>query len=248
MSTLLPSALSAAQAQQAAPYAEPPPGYDDQAPPPGYYPDDGNPPPDQPPPGYAGQMPMAAPPPPPPGYDGSQIPPPPPGYAPGPDDDRQEAQDRAYADYTQQWAQANCVKAHANSEAAAVLGGAVGALLGSSVAGRHDRGAGAILGAGVGAVGGAAIADSSASHATSPGCPPGYVVRSGAPPFAYDGPAYVYAAPDWYDPWLFYGGVWTYRPYPYHVWYYHHYRWGRPGYRPGYYGRYGRPHGYYRHR
>ena len=57
---------------------------------------------------------------------------------------------------------------------------------------------------------------------TSPGCPPGYVVRGDAPGFYYNGPIY-YAAPDWYHPWAFYGGRWVYRPYPYHTWYYNHY-------------------------
>jgi hypothetical protein len=186
----------------------------------------------------------AAPPPPPPGYDGSQPPPPPPGYQAGPDDARQQAQDQQYAAYTQQWAQANCVRAHADTGAGAVIGGAAGALLGSGLAGRHDRGTGALLGAGVGALGGAAVANNTSSGATSPGCPPGYVTRSGAPAFAYGGgyavdgayaaqPAYAYAAPTWYQPWVYYGGAWTYRPYPYHVWYYRHY------YRPGFY--YGRP-------
>jgi len=243
------SAASVAAAQQA-PYPDSPPGYDDrQAPPPGY---EGGPPYAPPPPGYGTEAPppgygAEAPPPPPPGYDGSQPPPPPPGYVAGPDAAGQQVQDQAYAGYAQQWAQANCVKARGNTGAGAVIGGAVGALLGSSVAGRHDRGAGAIVGAGVGAVSGAAIANS-AGNATSPGCPPGYVVHAGAPAFAYDGPDYLYAAPDWYDPWFFYGGAWLYRPYPYHVWYYRHYRWGRPYYRPVYRGHYGRPRGYYHHR
>jgi hypothetical protein len=227
----------------------PPQGY--QAPPPGYRqapqndgygapagaPGYGNVPPpayDQtrPPPGYAGNPA----PPPPQGYDGSQPPPPPPGYQPDPEAVRQQAQDQQYAAYAQQWAQAYCVKAHGDAGAGAVIGGIAGALLGSSVAGRGSRGAGAIIGGGVGAVGGAAIADSSGSNATSPGCPPGFVTRSGAPPFAYGGyggEPYVYAAPDWYRPWVYYGGAWVYRPYPYHVWYYGHY--GRPYYgRPNY--------------
>lgn len=190
------------------------------------------------PPAYA-----AAPPPPPPaGYDGSQPPPPPPGYRPGAEDAGRSAQDQQYAAYAQQWEQAYCVRAHANTGAGAVLGGAAGALLGSGLAGRHDRGAGALLGAGVGALGGAAVANNSAGNATSPGCPPGYVTREGAPPLAYGAgypaaPAYAYAAPDWYQPWVYYGGAWAYRPYPYHAWYYRHY------YRPGAY--YGRPGRYY---
>jgi hypothetical protein len=50
------------------------------------------------------------------------------------------------------------------------------------------------------------------------------VLRGGAPAFYYGGPM-LYAAPADYNPWLFYGGRWVYRPYPYHRWYYrHHYR------------------------
>lgn len=176
-----------------------------------------------------------APPPPPQGYDGSQPPPPPPGYVAGPDMAQQQAQDQQYAAYAQQWSQAYCVKAHGNVGQGAVIGGVVGALLGSGFGG---HGAGALVGAGVGAAGGAAIADSAGSNATSPGCPPGFVVRSGAPAFAYGGyggSPYLYSAPGWYQPWVFYGGVWTYRPYPYHVWYYRHYGWGP---------RYGGPRGY----
>jgi hypothetical protein len=229
---------------------QPPQGYDQNGGPPPGYNQNGGPPPQgydqnggQPPQGY-GQPQQAyapPPPPPPPGYDGTRPPPPPPGYQPGPEDARQAAQDQQYAAYAQQWEQANCVRAHANTGTGAVLGGAVGALLGSGLAGRHDRGAGALLGAGAGALGGAAIASNSTSNATSPGCPPGFVTRNGAPPFAYGSaypaaPAYVYAAPAWYQPWVFYGGVWSYRPYPYHGWYARYY--GRPGFygRPGYYG------------
>jgi hypothetical protein len=62
-------------------------------------------------------------------------------------------------------------------------------------------------------------------------------VERGAPAFYYgaDTGPYYYAAPGWYRPWVFYGGRWTYRPYPYHGWYYRHYRGGpRPYYRGGY--------------
>ena len=204
-------------------------------PPPGGYSPDGS----QSPQGYAGYP--SPPPPPPQGYDGSQPPSPPPGYQPGPDAVRQQAQDQQYAAYAQQWAQAYCVKAHGDAGAGAVIGGIAGALLGSGVAGRGNRGAGAIIGGGVGAVGGAAIADSAGSSATSPGCPPGFVTRAGAPAFSYGGyggEPYAYAAPGWYRPWVYYGGAWVYRPYPYHVWYYGHY--GRPYY--------GRPYYRYRHR
>ena len=55
----------------------------------------------------------------------------------------------------------------------------------------------------------------------------------GAPAFVYGGPAYgVYAAPAWYNPWLWYGGRWVYRPYP--SWYWSHRAYWRPGWRGGY--------------
>ncbi len=249
-------------------YQQPPPGYDQSAPPPGYDDQDqgpqgyeGGPPPgygnapqgaynQAPPPGY-GNAPQGAydqgayndaPPPPPPGYDGTRPPPPPPGYQPGQNDPRQQAADQQYAAYAQQWAQAYCVKAHGDAGAGAVIGGIAGALIGSTFGG---HGAGAFGGAIVGAAGGAAIASNSGSNVTSPGCPPGYVVRGGAPAFAYSGyggDPYYYDAPGWYRPWVFVGGLWTYRPYPYHVWYYGHY--GR-GYGRGYYGRGGYRGGYH---
>ena len=203
----------------------PPPqqGYNG-GPPPGYNGDDNG----GPPPGYDSA--------PPPGYDGTRPPPPPPGYQAGPDASQQQIQDQQYAAYAQQWAQAYCVKAHGNTGEGAVIGGIAGALFGSAVAGRHSHGEGAVLGGLGGAGVGAAVASSSGSNATSPGCPPGFVTRGGAPAFAYGGGLYVYAAPGWYHPWVFYGGAWVYRPYPYHVWYYGHYR---GGYR-------GRPYGGYR--
>ena len=38
-------------------------------------------------------------------------------------------------------------------------------------------------------------------------------------------PGHVYVAPPWYDPWVWYGGHWLYRPYPYHrYWYKRHWR------------------------
>jgi hypothetical protein len=218
-----------AQPQQG--YNQPPPGYGQQPPPPDY---NGAPPPQ----GYTNAAP-----PPPPGYDGSQPPPPPPGYQVGQDDARQRARDQQYASYAQQWSQAYCVKAHGDVGAGAIIGGIAGAILGSAVGGRGNHGTGAVVGGAFGAVGGAAIAGSSGSNATSPGCPPSYVVRSGAPAFAYEeGPdPYLYAAPDWYRPWVFYDGLWVYRPYPYHVWYYGHYYRGYDhggyGYRHGYRGR-----------
>jgi hypothetical protein len=227
----------------------PPPGYDQNAPPSGY--DQGGPPPagynqapppggyNAPPPGYSqGQgYGGAAPPPPPPGYNGSQPPPPPPGYQAGPDEAQQRDQDQRYAAYAQQWAQTYCVKSRGDAGTGAIIGGVLGAIVGSGLGGRHDHGTGALAGAAVGAAGGAVVADSAGSNATSPGCPPGFVVRRDAPAFSYGGYAgvpYAYAAPGWYRPWAFYGGVWSYRPYPYHVWYSRHYGYPHRYYRGGY--------------
>lgn len=215
----------------ARPSSPPPPGsgqpygYGREAPPSTGY---GSPPPT----GYASPPLTGYGAPPPPGYDGTRPPPPPPGYVAGADAARQQEEDRRYAQYADGWAQENCVKAHGNAGAGAVIGGAIGALLGSGLSGRGGHAAGALIGAGVGGAGGAAIAGSQAD-ATSPGCPPGYVVREGAPAFAYAGGPYAYAAPEWYRPWVYVGGVWSYRPYPYHVWYYQHYHGGwRPAPRP----------------
>lgn len=133
---------------------------------------------------------------------------------------RQE--DQRYAESAQRWAAENCVDQRRNEAAGAVIGGVLGALIGSSVAGRHDRGAGAVVGGTMGAMAGAAIGASS----TSPGCPPGYMVRPGAPPFAapvFTG-GYYYAAPPGYRPWIWTGGRWAYRPYPYHRYWYRYER------------------------
>ncbi|HEX7857441.1 MAG TPA: glycine zipper 2TM domain-containing protein [Sphingobium sp.] len=277
---LSPVVTSAALAQPSDGYQgdTPPPGYDN-SPPPGYNgapsPNYSNAPPQQgyynsPPPqqqqgynnapqgyngapqGYAGDQ-QAYDQAPPSGYDGTRPPPPPPGYQPTPADLAQQQRDERYAYDAEMWARNNCVKSHSNAGAGAVIGGIFGAILGNGLSGRHDRGAGTLAGAAVGAVGGAAIGGSTGGQ-TSPGCPPGYVVRNGAPSYAYDTAYYsdyYYAAPDWYRPWVFVGGNWNYRPYPYHSYYYrtyrpyHAYGWGRGG-RPGYYGGYGR--GGYRRR
>jgi hypothetical protein len=236
-------------------------GYQNQAPPPGY-----NGAPQQgyngaPPQGYNGAPPQGyngAPPQgyadvaPPPGYDGTQLPPPPPGYQPSAPDLAQRDRDDRYAADAEAWARANCFKSQSNAGAGAVIGGIFGALVGNGLSGRHDRGAGTLAGAAIGAVGGAAIGDTTRGQ-TSPGCPPGYVVRREAPPLAYDAGYYAdysYAAPGWYRPWVFVDGYWNYRPYPYHAWYYRTYRpyWGRPGFygRPAYYGRPGGWRGGYR--
>jgi hypothetical protein len=196
-------------------YNQPPPDYQNQQPPPGYNGDNGYGDDQGPPPGsdaYADQAP--------PGYDPSQPPPPPPGYQGAPMSEDQQAEDARYATAAQQWAAQNCVRSGGNVAAGAVIGGIFGALIGAGVSG---RGSGAAIGAAIGGTTGAAAA-ASQQGATSPGCPPGYVLRGGAPAFYYGGP-YLYAAPAWYNPWIWYGGAWLYRPYPYHVWYARHWGW-----------------------
>jgi len=193
-------------------------GYD-QAPPPADYrqpeADDGRP---------GGDYDDASPPPPPSGYDAAD-----PTYTPNTDADRR------YEAYAEDWAARNCVKSSGNTASGAVIGGLFGALLGSSVAGYHDRGAGALMGGIAGAAGGAAVG-SAQDNATSPGCPPGFVLRREAADFYYDGYGgnYYYAAPAGYHPWIFVEGRWNYRPYPYHNWYYRNHAWGRAGWRGGY--------------
>lgn len=184
-------------------------------------------------------------PPPPPrpaGYTGGEMPPVPEGYVPPADPAAQQAADAQYAQEAQRWAAQNCVKSRKNTAAGVLVGGILGAIVGGAIAGPRDAGLGVVAGATVGAVGGAAVADSSQGD-TSPGCPPGYVTRSGAAPWGYAPTAYYYGAPDWYVPWVFVNGYWAYRPYPYHDWYYRtYYRgpgWhGGPGWRggPGYRG------------
>jgi len=143
-------------------------------------------------------------------------------YAPPPEeydenatyDPRYQQYDRAYGDYASSWAYENCVRhQQGNAVAGAIIGGALGAVVGSNVAGRHDRTEGAIVGGALGATAGAAIGSNAGSGA---GCPPGYVLRAGAAPFAYGGPVYgpsVYYAPAWYRPWVWSGGRYVYRPY-----------------------------------
>jgi hypothetical protein len=238
--TMVAGATVDALAQSAPPPNYPPQGY--QPPPQGYqpppqgYPQQGAPQQGAPPQGYPQQQPQ--------GYD-PNYPPPPAGYNPqgGPNqqlapppgytaqdaqqDAAQRAYDAQYAAAAQSWFQANCIRQEQNRTAAgAIVGGILGAVIGGSVAGRHDRGAGVVVGGALGAVAGGAVANSSGG----PGCPAGYVLRSGAPAFYYAGPpgaVYVYDAPSWYNPWIFYGGSWVYRPYPYHRYYYDHYGRGR---------------------
>lgn len=68
----------------------------------------------------------------------------------------------------------------ANNDAAlggAVIGGVAGALLGSAVAGHHEKTAGAVVGGGMGAIAGAAIGSSQNQP-----CPEGYVAYQQGPP------------------------------------------------------------------
>lgn len=152
---------------------------------------------------------------------------PPPGYS-AQDAQRDAAPaardyDRQYAAAAEAWSAANCVRQEQNRTAAgAIIGGVLGAVIGSNVAGGRDRGAGAVVGGALGAVAGGAIANNQ-----GPGCPPGFVVRSGAPTFYYGPPpgasVVVYDAPTWYNPWIWYDGRWIYRPYPYHRYWGEHY-------------------------
>lgn len=208
--TLLGATFSAS----AQPYDQaPPPGYQDQQ---GYQGDQGGYQQgydqDQgPPPGY-----NAAPP------QGQYAPPPPGGSSYY--DNRSQQYDQDYAARYSDWAAQNCVDRRNNNTAAgAIIGGVLGAVIGSSVAGRHDRGGGAIVGGVLGAGAGAAVGSSSTD---TRGCPPGYVIRAGAPVFYYGGgPAYgpAYWGPSWYNPWVWSGGRYVYTPY--RRWYY-----GHPGY------------------
>lgn len=175
---------------------------------------------------------------PPPGYNAAppegQYAPPPPGANGGAYDSRYQQYDRDYAGRYSAWAAQNCVDRRNNNTAAgAIIGGVLGAVIGSSVAGHHERGEGAVVGGVLGAGAGAAIGSSSSD---TRGCPPGYVIRSGAPAFYYGGPGYgaAYYGPSWYNPWIWSGGQWVYHPY--REWYYRHPAyWRRGGYRRHYY-------------
>ncbi|THD54211.1 MAG: glycine zipper 2TM domain-containing protein [Phenylobacterium sp.] len=158
-----------------------------------------------------------------------QYAPPPPGYESqgAVYDDRAQRADRDYAERYSRWAQQYCVDRRDNHTAAgAIIGGILGAVIGSNVSGRHSRTGGSIIGGALGATAGAAIGANSAESAE---CPPGYFIRTGAPGFAY-GPPPPYG-PAWYNPWFFEGGVWVYRPYRY--WYWTHDAYWSPGWRPG---------------
>jgi hypothetical protein len=122
----------------------------------------------------------------------------------------------ASADPRAQWAAANCVDQRvSNTAAGAVAGGALGAIAGAALTG---RGVGALAGGAVGAVTGAAVGSTAPTS-----CPPGYVVRAGAPYPYY--PAVVYG-----PGWVWAGDHWVYPPYapPY---------WGPVYWRGGWVGR-----------
>jgi hypothetical protein len=184
-------------------------------------------------------------------YDGSQLPPPPVDYIPPANPEEQRLSDTQYAQSAQDWAAQNCIKSKPKVGNGALIGGILGAIIGSGLGGRHDHGTGMAVGALVGAAGGAAVASASGGD-TSPGCPPGYSVRPQAVTYTYS-PDYYYAAPGWYQPWVYVDGYWSYRPYPYHDWYYRTYRgpvrgpaYGGPRY-GGYRGpMHDGPHGYRR--
>jgi len=171
----------------------PPPGYNQAPPPPGYN--------QGPPPGYnQGQPPQQ-------GYDqgppqgqgGYNEPAPPSGqYAPPPPGVNGGSYDPQAQQYDQDYAQ------HYSAWAAQYC-----------VDRRNNNTA-------AGATAGAAIGSSSTD---TTGCPPGYVVAPGAPAFAYAGPygGPGFYAPAWYNPWVWDGGHWGYRPY--RSWYV-----GHPGY------------------
>ncbi len=129
---------------------------------------------------------------------------------------------QAYAVQYQAWAQQNCVDQRTgNTAAGAIVGGTLGAIAGAALT--HGRTSGTLAGGALGAVAGAEIGANSST------CPPGYVVRTGAPTFVYDGPYYPQAViyeTGPYAPWIWADGHWAYAPYG--AW--------RPVYR------YGRPH------
>ena len=91
---------------------------------------------------------------------------------------------------------------------------------------RVGKGPGAAVGGALGVGAGATVG----ANAAVANCPPGYVIRAGAPAFVYAGPYYdpalVYA-PAWYNPWVWVGGQWVY--YPYRYWYWYHPAYWGPG-------------------
>jgi hypothetical protein len=145
--------------------------------------------------------------------------------------------DRAYADQYSRWAAQYCVDKRNNAAAGAAIGGVLGAIAGSGLAGHGERVGGAVVGGALGATAGAALGASATPGAA---CPPGYVIAAGAPVFAYAGPAVTPAVvygPDWYQPWVWVDGRWVYRPYRY--WYWDHSAYWRPDWRPAHWRYYG---------
>ncbi|HEY5289205.1 MAG TPA: hypothetical protein VIJ59_04150 [Caulobacteraceae bacterium] len=114
-----------------------------------------------------------------------------------------------------QWAAQNCVTKRSNNIAAgAIIGGVAGVLLAGSIAGWAARGAWLLFGGSLGLTAGAVVGASS----SAPGCPDGFAVRTGAPPFTYGGP--VYAPAPYYRPtpsggWMWDGYRWVRAPYSY---------------------------------
>ncbi|THD82723.1 MAG: glycine zipper 2TM domain-containing protein [Phenylobacterium sp.] len=87
-------------------------------------------------------------------------------------------------------------QAHSNGLLGAIIGGGIGAVLGSNVASNHHRSDGGLVGGGVGALVGASVGSSSANCNR-----PGYAVAP--PPQAYAPPPVAYAgppAPAYYGP------------------------------------------------
>ena len=125
---------------------------------------------------------------------------------------------RAYEAQYEAWAQQNCIDQRTgNTAAGAIIGGALGAIAGSALT--HGHTSATLAGGAVGAVAGAEIGASSTS------CPPGYVVRTGAPTFVYDGPYYpetVIYEDGPYTPWIWIDGHWVYQPW------HQVYRYGHP--------------------
>jgi hypothetical protein len=160
------------------------------------------------------------------------APPPPPATAPTPPspqsapqggyDDNAWADQRNYQAYREQyaaWAEQNCVTQRSHNIATgALVGGVAGALLAGGIAGWAAGGAWVLFGGSLGLGAGALVG----ATTTAPGCPEGYAVRAGAPPFDYSGPVYGYRPAYSYGP--------SYRPY-------------YPAYRPSY-PAYGAQYGY----
>lgn len=125
---------------------------------------------------------------------------------------------QAYAAQYEAWAQQNCVdQRNGNLAAGAIIGGALGAIAGSALT--HGHTSATLAGGAVGAVAGAGIAASASS------CPPGYIVRAGAPTFVYEEPYFpetVVYEDGPYAPWVWVGDHWVYESW------HHVYRYGRP--------------------